>query len=301
MLAVLMVLTIMPITAHAATFSGTCGDNLTWTYDDTTKKLIVEGTGEMYDFESSWNAHKDDVEDVTIMDGVTTIGAYAFADFSKLAHLAIPNTVTWLVEGCFMGCTNLPYVNIPSGVKVIGIGAFYYCSNLSNVNICEGVEKIEEAAFGATKLSGLRIPNSVKEITGNPCPECEQHADYIVNDDHPYFSVEDGVLFNKDKTEFISCALTKIGTSYTVPSTVEKIAAWAFYYCTNLRKVVLPNGIKEIGKWAFFDCRALNSIDLPSGLQKIGEEAFCYTNLKSLVLPNTVTEIGSYSFYEANI
>lgn len=301
MLAVLMVLTIMPITAHAATFSGACGDNLTWTYDDTSKELIVEGTGEMYDFESSWNAYKNDVEAVTIKDGVTTIGAYAFEEFSKLTYLAIPDTVTWLVEGCFMDCTNLAYVNIPSGVKVIGNSAFYGCSKLSNVNICEGVEKIEVAAFGATKLSGLRIPNSVKEITGNPCFECEKLADYIVNDDHPYFSVEDGVLFNKDKTEFISCPLTKIGTSYTVPSTVEKIADGAFYYCTNLRKVVLPNDIKEIGRWAFNDCYALNLIDLPSGLQIIGDEAFSYTNLKRLVLPNTVTEIGVYSFYGANI
>ena len=46
-LAILMVISIIPITASAATKSGTCGENVTWTYDDTTYTLTISGTGPM--------------------------------------------------------------------------------------------------------------------------------------------------------------------------------------------------------------------------------------------------------------
>lgn len=36
--------------ASAATYSGTCGDNLTWTFDDETGELVISGTGAMYDY-----------------------------------------------------------------------------------------------------------------------------------------------------------------------------------------------------------------------------------------------------------
>ena len=49
-LAVLMVFSIMPITASAETYSGTCGDNLTWTFDEGTSTLTIAGTGEMYSY-----------------------------------------------------------------------------------------------------------------------------------------------------------------------------------------------------------------------------------------------------------
>ena len=49
-LAILMVMSIIPITASAATYSGACGDNLTWTYDSSTYTLIISGTGDMYDY-----------------------------------------------------------------------------------------------------------------------------------------------------------------------------------------------------------------------------------------------------------
>ena len=32
----------------AATESGTCGDNLTWTFDESTKTLTISGTGEIF-------------------------------------------------------------------------------------------------------------------------------------------------------------------------------------------------------------------------------------------------------------
>ena len=48
-LSIMMVISIVPITASAAT-SGTCGDNLTWTYDDSTGTLTISGVGDMENY-----------------------------------------------------------------------------------------------------------------------------------------------------------------------------------------------------------------------------------------------------------
>ena len=88
-LAILMVISIIPITASAAApTSGTCGDDLTWTYDDTTYTLTISGTGAMYDYESvsmsdffinqPWYSFADKITKIVINDGVTYIGEYAF-------------------------------------------------------------------------------------------------------------------------------------------------------------------------------------------------------------------------------
>ena len=49
-LSLLMVLSIIPmasITASATTYSGKCGDNVFWSFDEYTSTLIISGTGEV--------------------------------------------------------------------------------------------------------------------------------------------------------------------------------------------------------------------------------------------------------------
>ena len=83
-LAILMVISIIPITVYAETpTSGDCGYNLMWTFDESTGTLTIFGTGEMYNDEHqycsmSWDAHIDSIESVIISEGVTTIGKSAF-------------------------------------------------------------------------------------------------------------------------------------------------------------------------------------------------------------------------------
>ena len=90
-LAVMMVISIIPITASAETpKSGTCGDNMTWEYDETTNTLTFLGEGEMYQYAYYFNASNDwaderpwspfmyDIKQIIISEGITSISKNAW-------------------------------------------------------------------------------------------------------------------------------------------------------------------------------------------------------------------------------
>ena len=66
------------------TKNGTCGENLTWVFDDSTGALTISGTGEMEDYdgnnEAPWTLIKDNIKEVIIANGVTGIAKRAFID-----------------------------------------------------------------------------------------------------------------------------------------------------------------------------------------------------------------------------
>ena len=45
-----LMLTVLTVSASAAETSGTCGDNVMWTFDDTTGTLTISGEGKMKDY-----------------------------------------------------------------------------------------------------------------------------------------------------------------------------------------------------------------------------------------------------------
>jgi hypothetical protein len=91
------------------------------------------------------NAH------INIMDGTIGIANYAFAHYSNLASVTIPNSVTSIGYNAFYECYRLNSVTIPNKVTSIGEGAFYYCVDLTSVIIPNSVTFIGKDAFSNTQ------------------------------------------------------------------------------------------------------------------------------------------------------
>ena len=92
----------------AQTFSGQCGDNLYWSYQN--NSLIISGFGEMYD-ERPWGLFTNEIQTVVLPNGITHIGNDAFSDCTGLSEITIPYTVTSIGDYAFAGCRKLVQVN----------------------------------------------------------------------------------------------------------------------------------------------------------------------------------------------
>ena len=99
---------------------------------------------------------------------------------------------------------------------------------------------------GATELM---VPED--ELASYSFLSCHRLREIIVDESNPYFSSEDGVLFNKDKTVLLKYPEDKKDKTYTVPDGVTEIAAEAFMGKRHLTSVVLPESLTKIGYDAF--------------------------------------------------
>ena len=148
-----------------------------------------------------------------------------------------------------------------------------------------------------TGLTSITIPNSVTSIGVRAFDGCSGLTSINVARGNNYYSDNNGVLFNKKKTELIRYPEGKSQTSYTIPNSVTSIGDYAFEGCGGLTSITIPDSITSIGYWAFHGCGGLTSITIPNSVTSIGELAFLgCTGLTSITLGNSVKSIGEGAF-----
>ncbi|MGN1124114.1 MAG: leucine-rich repeat domain-containing protein [Eubacterium sp.] len=202
-----------------------------------------------------------------------------------------------------------------------GCGLYRYKSTSTETTfdvpeVYEGKPVTELMAFSvanAEYLKVLNISKNIKTIDIWAITNCPLLESINVDEENPYFSSIDGVLYNKDKTELLfypngkapivtdkSGAVTDGGT-LVLPETVVSIRDNAFYLCSNLYSVTLNNGLKSIGNKAFLKCGNLQSVEFPDTLETIGIDAFSYCNsIKEVQIPSSVKSIGDYAFFSTS-
>ena len=332
-LALSMMLTILPvnaITALAANdgMSGNCGktgDNVTYVLtqnnDDTTNPtytLTIQGNGEMADFKESdmegrapWIADKEKITAVTIENGVTYVGAYAFDHCKKLTQITIHAQLNSIGKGAFCDCEGLTSIEIPKTVTSIGVRAFSGCKGLSNIEIPETVVSIGGAAFdGCTGLTSIKIPatvTSIKEYTFNECSNLKnvEIPQDVVSIGECAFSgcdILESIEIPQNVTSIGECAFfdCKTLTSIKIPAKVTSISKGILSQCSNLKDVEILGAVTSIGDNAFMSCGQLTDIKIPDTATSIGKNAFYMSGLTSIKIPNTVTSIGEYAFFGCN-
>ena len=122
---------------QAEIYSGTCGENLTWSLNTEDSVLTISGTGAMADFPNNthapWNGYSSLIQSIVIEDGVTSIGNYAFAFCSNLTSIRLGRGLISIGEHAFFSCTLLEAVTLPAKVTSIGDYAFASCNRLISV------------------------------------------------------------------------------------------------------------------------------------------------------------------------
>lgn len=235
------------------------------------------------------------IKEISIPDTVTTIGASAFDSCSELQKVTLPSNLTAINDSVFNYCA-LKEIEIPASVTYIGDYAFQSC-DFGSIVIPEAVTTIGDFAFRwCSELTEITIPKNVTSIGEGTFDRCEKLEKINVHKSNPNYSDEDGVLFNKDKTELIGYSNGNSRTTYTIPQSVTAIAKNAFSYC-KLQKLVMSDNVKTIGDYAFSSCTNLEEIVFSKSLTTIGNGAFSYCiKLEEVTFPASLTTIGEKIF-----
>ncbi|MDE7094533.1 MAG: leucine-rich repeat domain-containing protein [Oscillospiraceae bacterium] len=277
--------------------SGTCGENLTWNFEESTGTLTISGTGVMENYsylEPSWCNLNQVIKKIIIEDGVTTIGDNAFQGCTALESIVIPDGVITIGNGAFFDCESLVSVKISNCVTTIGDDAFLCCKSLMSVTIPDSVTTIGAYAFFECMLESIEISDNVTTI-GENAFTCQMN----ISENNPNYSSQDGILFNKEKSELIYFPNFDNITEYTIPQGVTSIARQAFEECYSLKAIIIPDSVTTIGEYAFFECTALESIVIPNSVTTIERLAFYNCeSLTSVTIPDSVIKIGNGAFYD---
>jgi len=240
-------------------------------------------------------------------------------DPATAANLAIAGTVTesdlqYIRENMAENLQELDMVDALFEDNIIPDGTFDSCTCLTSVIIPDSMKKNNNWAFcGCIALTSM---------TASP--------------NNRFYTSENGVLFNKNKTKLIFYPPRRQG-DYIIPDSVKEIGREAFQFCYGLTSVTIPDSVTEIEGMPFYFCNNLISINIsdsvkdstkhlfasengilfnrektvlisypqgrqgeyiiPDSVKEIGACAFHHCyGLTSVFIPNSVTEIGEAAF-----
>ncbi len=148
---------------------------------------------------------------------------------------------------------------------------------------------------GSGTITDITIPDTITNVANGNTYNKGNIQSINVASNNSQYSSEDGVLFNKDKTELIRYPEKKIGTTYNIPNTVTVIGKKAFMYCENLENLEIPESVTKIENGAFDECKKLKSIKIPASVTSI--EYYPFNNCTSL----TSINVDSSNQYFASV
>ncbi len=150
--------------------SGQCGENAVWVLD---KDGILTIRGEGSISQNTWDDYADQIHQVVIGDGITSIPDEAFSHYTALISVDLPDSVTRIGYCAFENCTALVSIILPQGIELIDLGCFRGCTALVSVVIPDGVTTVSDDAFGGCSgLQAVVIPDTVTHIEFNAFMDC---------------------------------------------------------------------------------------------------------------------------------
>ena len=264
---------------------------------------------------------KTNVTSLTIADGVTALGNYAFGQ-TGIKSVIIPDSVTECGDGIFQKCQALEKAVLGRGLTQTPSSMFYLCGNLKEVDIPENVTAIGQYTFTDTGITELHFKS--------PTLTLAKYAVYKAEKLHTVV-FEEGVEQINVATlnyPFYYCAQL---TTLRFPSTLNSVSAnlWSqmsslesievadrnetykavdgILYNAELTKMIkvpsskagvvnIQRGVTNIASSAFWCCDKITAVIIPNSVTKISTGAFGYTALTAIAFPDSVTSFGQDIF-----
>lgn len=289
------------LSANAAlSYGGSCGEGLSWSFNDETGVLDISGTGAMDEYAIMylpWYNIRSEIKTVNIASGVTSVCDYAFYNCSSLSDVSISESVSSIGNLAFAQCYALTSISVdesntyyssdsfgvlfnkaqteliqypasstetsydvPDTVKTIGKDAFRYAENLSDVSLPSSLEEIGEEAFYGSALTGVEIPALVTSIGKDAFGWCPALETISVDEANTNYSSDE----------------------YGVLFDKSKTELIKFPNNSTQTSYIIPDSVTALADNSFENCYRLQYVTVPSSVISIGEGVFFNCYLKSI-------------------
>ena len=219
----------------------------------------------------------------------------------QFTTVTIPASVTKLEQNTFANCLSLATVTFTNTESVTEIAAMCFANDgaLTKCELPAKLEVLGDSAFGATGLTGVRIPVTLREAK-QPFSKCQQIGQ--IEWEEGLTKVIDNLFQNMEnslKVDFQD-QITEIGnhafdssliTGITGTNNLVKIGEYAFNSCKGISgKVELP-AVTEIHAYAFSEIFATD-FEISQNITLIDNGAFMNcTNLKAINKNDGVADV----------
>ncbi|MEE0992054.1 MAG: leucine-rich repeat domain-containing protein [Bacteroidales bacterium] len=215
------------------------------------------------------------VSDVTLGNGISSIGSNTFNYCGNLTTVTLGNGITSIGEQAFMWCANLTSINIPATLTSLAKNAFAYCESLTSIELPSTLTSIAEQAFiSCASLPSVIIPEGITRIEASTFRGCSSMI-YV-----------------------------------EIPESVTYIGTGAFAECTSMTYAVIPSNVNYIGYSAFADCSNLVSLTFNATdcidfnmVEMVGWIAYPFVNcpIGEVVFGENVEKIPAYFLSDASV
>lgn len=263
----------------AVDYSGTCGNNILWSFDATTGILNIQGSGPMNSTEYNtwsvnqpWKDHLESIKKVVISEGITTVGYRLFADCINLQEVVLPSTLDTIGVSTFSKCESLENINLPEQLLYIGGSAFLW-SGLKTITI-PVLTKVSSGAFGGCEALETATVYGIRQYYTylfSNCPNLHTLYWHVKNGGSDHSPIDQNPQ------------ISRIYFGDEVDTIPQKLCD----ACTNLRYVEIGKNVKHIKAYAFQNCPKLKKIrSYATTPPSIGLYGFFMTsNVDSVVVP----------------
>ena len=269
------------------------------------------------------------LKQVSFSYGLERIEPCAFV-YSGITELILPDSVKYIGASAFCDCSDLSKVSLSKNLEFLGMYNFVgskldtisngdfivdgwyitykafkasppYDAEYPNViSIPEGTIGIAEQSYSyiaekENDTTKIIIPSTVKTISDNAFRYYLGLKEFNIVSDNPYFTVENGILYNKNKTKLIRFPAACPTADFTFPSTVTSTCSWAFCNCQNLNSVIMNNNLSDLGGAAFLGCKSLKFVTFSRNISNLNSAIYYY----SVGLKGSVECVGTFQSCES--
>ncbi|MBQ7358062.1 MAG: leucine-rich repeat protein [Clostridia bacterium] len=288
--------------------------------------LPSDFNGEKYGITSGAFYNNTTLVSVTIPDGVTTIGEYAFDECTALTTVYISGKIDSIRYHAFYNCPAIQSISLPvkisdrDGVQYPmgyifgGNTGTYELKTVNQSYLVNGDRRtksyvipasiehvtifgdsVSYAMFeGFSSLVSVTFADSISSIEACAFQDCYALAEVHITDLVTWIESD----FESNPLQYahdlyVNGELVK---DLVIPDGITKIGDYTFK-SASITSVVIPDSVTSIGANAFIGCKSLQAVDFGHGLNSIGGYAFkdC-DSLVSVFLPDSVVSLGSYAF-----